>query len=179
MTWCQPSWTTGKLNGFSRYTICRHGKVVNDETKTVLKGSIAQYGYRQYNLRTDEGEKRRMTGHRLVALAFLPNPEQKQQVDHLDRNKLNNHILNLRWATPSENNINKSLRTRKNYCDEKAYRHIRKRMIYGIEYYVLQIRRNSKILFYKSYRTDQYTIDQVVKIRNELYKIHNITIQDE
>jgi hypothetical protein len=176
-TWCQPTWTTGKVDGFSRYTICRHGNVINDETKTVLKGTVNNGGYRMYCLQTDEGTKKLMSGHRLVALAFIPNPEQKPMVDHKDRVKTNNHISNLRWATQSENEINKPMCKRKFKGD--GFRHIRKCSINGSQYYRVQIKRNGKLIVCKHYRTDQYTIDQVVKLRNEFYKIHDITIEDE
>lgn len=46
--------------------------------------------------------------HRLIAETFIPNPENKPTVDHIDRNGLNNHVSNLRWATHSEQNDNRS-----------------------------------------------------------------------
>ena len=48
--------------------------------------------------------------HRLVAEAFIPNPDGKKCVDHIDRNKQNNVVSNLRWATHAENNFNTNVR---------------------------------------------------------------------
>ena len=178
MNWCQPIWTTGKVAGFSNYTVCRHGNVVNDEKKTVLKGTIDKTGgYRYYHIKNDEGVKKRMLGHRLVALALIPNPEQKEMVDHIDRNKLNNHISNLRWATNSENQINTCMRPRKIKGD--GYRHIRERTMNGKQYYELKIQRKGKYILYERFEKDECTIEQVVQFRNEFYKTHDITIEDE
>ena len=51
--------------------------------------------------------------HRLVAEYFIPNPNGYKEVDHIDRNKLNNHITNLRWCTSSTNKLNRSKKTGK------------------------------------------------------------------
>ena len=45
--------------------------------------------------------------HRLIAIAFIPNPEAKLRVDHIDNNKINNCVENLRWATDHENARNR------------------------------------------------------------------------
>ena len=46
------------------------------------------------------------TVHRLLMIAFVPNPENKRAIDHIDTNKLNNNLDNLRWCTDKENSNN-------------------------------------------------------------------------
>lgn len=54
---------------------------------------------------TKYGKRTTYLVHRLVAQVFIPNPEGKPQINHIDGNPLNNHIDNLEWATASENNL--------------------------------------------------------------------------
>lgn len=56
--------------------------------------------------------------HRLVAQAFIPNPENKPNIDHIDANPKNNHVSNLRWVTQSENLMNPV--SRKHISDAKS-----------------------------------------------------------
>jgi len=67
-----------------------------------LKARIHPEGYLQVALMID-GKRYEKLVHRLVAEAFIDNPEKKPQINHKDGNKMNNQATNLEWATPSEN----------------------------------------------------------------------------
>lgn len=68
----------------------------------ILKKMETHKGYICVDL-SFKGKKRRVPVHRIVAEAFIPNPENKKQVDHIDENKLNNKTSNIRWLTNREN----------------------------------------------------------------------------
>lgn len=86
------------------YYITEDGKCYNSNTGKYLKGQENyKNGYFSYNLTMPDGSKKRLFAHRLVAQAYLPNPDNKKEVNHIDGNKLNNSTENLEWATPSEN----------------------------------------------------------------------------
>lgn len=78
------------------------GRVLPERMKSTHKGVG---GYSVVMLRRD-GKKVNYLAHRLVAEAFIPNPENKPFVDHIDGSKNNNAVNNLRWVTAAENNAN-------------------------------------------------------------------------
>lgn len=91
-------------DGFSNYLVSECGDVVVADKDRRLKGSIDYDGYHSYKLTADDGKKRQISAHRLVAIAFLgPQPHAKSQVRHLNGSKINCHFSNLAWGTPIEN----------------------------------------------------------------------------
>lgn len=71
-----------------------HGKLIN--------GEICKNGYKRIHV-SDNGTHYKFLVHRVVAAAFIPNPDNLPCVNHKDGNKLNNAVSNLEWVTYSEN----------------------------------------------------------------------------
>lgn len=91
-----------ELDDLPNYEISNRGRLRNKNTLRILKTRVSKLGYEHITI-TYGGEKYFRAIHRLVAKAFLINPGNKPEVNHIDENKLNNHVSNLEWMTKSEN----------------------------------------------------------------------------
>ena len=102
-------WRT--IEGYPEYRVSSEGDVescknnrhgVSDEYHAIRQRICPTTGYKQCTI-TDGKNIKTLNVHREVAKAFIPNPDNKPQVNHKDGNKLNNNIDNLEWVTREEN----------------------------------------------------------------------------
>ncbi|UBH21594.1 NUMOD4 motif-containing HNH endonuclease [Macrococcus armenti] len=139
----------GRLRSVERKVTYKDGRTFKYKSR-LIKGRLDQKGYVLYGLNVS-GKKSSKRIHRIVAEAFIPNPYNKETVNHIDGNKENNHVDNLEWATYSEN-------TRKAYeigLFEQSKKISRDRFL-GNEYrakpVILEIKETNEILVFNSAR---------------------------
>lgn len=82
----------------TNYEVSNHGRFRRIGQRKLTSGSLNKDGYIDVSI-----NKRIYRLHRLVAQAFIPNPQGKELVDHIDGNRTNNHVSNLRWVSAQEN----------------------------------------------------------------------------
>lgn len=138
----------GRVKSLSRF---------NSRTERILKtNSVSKSGYIIICLSKDN-IKFGIALHRLVAEAFIPNPEGKMQVNHIDGNKLNNTVDNLEWNTASENTIHAiNNKLRKQNCEDNHQSKLSKQQVLEIRESNLSQRKLGKI-----YNVAQSTIYRI------------------
>ena len=100
---CKGMYTNLWFLGYSRYDLTMTGRVYSRITYRYMVGNISFDGYYRVCLVDDYGHQRTEVISRLVALAFISNPENKPEVNHIDGDKSNNDITNLEWTWGWEN----------------------------------------------------------------------------
>jgi hypothetical protein len=105
----------GRIKGLPKVT--SFGCRTKSLSERILRPTISKRGYYVVSL-SHCGKTRTLTIHRIIADAFIPNPENKRAIDHIDTNRLNNNLSNLRWCTDRENS-NNPITLEKNRCNCK------------------------------------------------------------
>ena len=102
------------VNGFPRYQVSTHGRLVFIPRKMILEGSLSRQGYRKAELASNDGRRKTLLVHRIVADAFIENPDAKPTVHHKNHRRDDNNVCNLEWATIREQNGQRRLK--EGYC---------------------------------------------------------------
>ena len=140
----------------------------------ILKGSCNNNGYIIITLNKN-GNKKSFAIHNLVAKAFIPNEDNKPYVDHIDTNKTNNKVDNLRWVTEKENSNNEL--TRKHISENRKGKGI----LYGIDNpkskKVVQLTKDYNIVkiwncINEAEREEGYLHSDIIKCCNKKRKTH-------
>ena len=122
------------IKGFETlYTIDKDGKVYSIKSNRYLKGRINHFGYLEVCLTKDKKEYN-IKVHRLLAEHFIPNPENKPIIDHINRIKTDNRLDNLRWVDYRQNAENVSISHRNKLQEQNICKdNIRNRFIFQIK----------------------------------------------
>ena len=99
-------WGTLVYNGetYNQFEVSSDGNIKNVNTGTIYKQCVNKNGYSQVCVSLGSRKSKKVFKiHKAVAETFIPNPESKEEVNHIDTNKQNNCLYNLEWTTPKEN----------------------------------------------------------------------------
>lgn len=103
-----------KLANYSKYRIYPDGRIYSEYVNKFIKATEDTSGYLQNTLVSDQGERKTLKNHILVASAFIPRIVDKYEINHKDFNKHNNTVDNLEWCDRKYNmNYNYTHRTNK------------------------------------------------------------------
>ena len=138
---------------FPHYKINIHGTIIGP-SKLPLNPVIGKRGYYVVKMYED-GKQYTRTVHNLLGLVFIPNPDNKYSIDHINNNRLDNRLENLRWATGTEQNINKSYP-----APNSGHRNIQ---LTPCNTYIVEICRNGRWIYRKTFKE----LSDAIKARDD------------
>jgi hypothetical protein len=173
----------------NNYLIYQDGRVFSKKTNKFLKGKVDNAGYQMYCLTIHSkplGTYRKYVyAHHLVAQAFIPNPDNLEVVNHIDENRLNNHVENLEWVSHKENYKKyKNNNWDKRVSNRKETRYIEKNLL-GEEwldikdhslYQVSNMGRVRNKRTFKWLRQDEAHKYNTVCLIDDLHHKHNVIV---
>lgn len=147
---------------FPDYYINRNGEILSKTLKKdrLLKPGLNSNGYYHVCLYKDK-KRKSMKVHRLLALMFIPNPDNLPFVDHHDRIRTNNSLVNLSWVTRATNQQNATRRKDNKTGHKNIHFYVDKRRN-NDEWYIIDITRNGK-----RHKKRFKTLEEAIKYRNK------------
>lgn len=161
------------VNDSSKYQISNLGRFRNASTSEILKPNINKDGYLFRNYTGDSGRVYSGRINRLVALAFISNPENKPTVNHIDGIKTNNQVDNLEWATREEQMIHAyklGLKKPMRGVNHPSHKLSKEDVLYIREHYKAHDREFGMIPLAKKFKVSEATIKRVAKQYGTYYK---------
>ena len=152
------------IKNYETYGINKIGEIKDYRTGKIMPQYTNPQGYKKINLRNPNGVKCFQV-HRLVAIQFIQKVDNKPEVDHIDRNKSNNNVDNLRWSDDYEQAENRG--DFKNNKTGHKYIWFEE----SCNSYVFNITRNKK-KHRKRFNSKKYTLEDVVKYKEDYIKNH-------
>ncbi len=148
------------IQDFPNYEIYEDGTIQNIKSLRMMNFDKDKNGYYKVKLYND-GKCKLLTIHRLLALHFIPKIEGKDLVDHINRNREDNRLENLRWVNKSENCCNRNVHKNSKLKEKYITLSVNK----NYTYYLLTMRRHN---FIKRFNIKKYDLEYVKKIRDNI-----------
>lgn len=180
-----------EIINFPNYLITKEGKVISKKSGNERKLDMnKRLGYFQIDL-WKENKRSKFYIHRLVAQAFIPNPSNLREVNHIDSDRSNNHVSNLEWVTSSDNcfhAIRAGRRDHMSRMSEQDIKHILDLVLQGYSYlYISQtlpgaykvpflstkVRKYARTYNLEALLDEELKRQRLVRARNNLGKTDN------
>jgi len=138
-----------EVNGFPNYIIYKDGRCFSKFRNIYLTPRNRQ-DYLTYALYRDDGKQHNLTIHRLVALHYIPNPNNYRVVNHIDADPHNNNISNLEWCSDiynaqSKNKLRSNIGTIVKYEGKRKTSYLGKVRIFGVYHYTKSCETSEKV----------------------------------